>query len=368
MNIIPILHKGLCNHKLKQTKSILGDRSRYIGMSDIGKASECLRAATAGKLRSVETTGSLQRELRLERGHWFENGVFQAFKASSVPFFYQLYIKGEHDGIPIIAHPDFVFVGEEIHLVELKSCQQVPDSAYAAHETQLYGQMSMLRSLWHDRCFGLPTYPGKYTFEKLAYQRLGIMPDRTRITGSILYISMNEVKVFGPYEPNDIMLNVCFDLAGQIWENTQRIKSGAGSLNDLPVVRGWHPLCDYCDWNADCPRFSGVSAPDLEADLAVLQDLKEKRETIIRDIKEREENLKKTFHSISPGGDWINALTMRFRVGFHEGRKSLDREQLLSALSSRLPGETADKLIAAGMKSGSGYERLYIGNINIREA
>jgi hypothetical protein len=367
MNITEILHNGLCNHKIRQTKSILGDRSRYIGMSDIGKAAECLRAATADKLRTEETPGTLQRELLLGRGHWFETGVFEAFRAAEVPFFYQLYIKCVHDGIPIIAHPDFVFVGEDIHLIELKSCGQVPDSAYAAHETQLYGQMSMLRFLWNDSSFGLPTYSGEYSFEKLTHQHLGVMPDKTRITGSILYISMKEVKIFGPYEPNDIMLKVCFDLAGQIWNNAQRIKSGAGSLNDLPIVGGRHPLCDYCDWNADCPRFAGVNAPDLEADLVELQALKDEREKIAGTIKEREEDLKTTFHRVSPAGDWINALTMRYRVAFHEGRKSLDKEQLLSALTSRLPGEPADKLIAAGMKSGSGYERLYIGNINTKE-
>ena len=50
--LLPLLNSGLQLHRQNQTATHLGDRSQYIGMSDIAKGVECLRAAVAGKLGS----------------------------------------------------------------------------------------------------------------------------------------------------------------------------------------------------------------------------------------------------------------------------------------------------------------------------
>jgi hypothetical protein len=155
-DILSLLHMGLQKSGSIRTAATLGDRSTYIGMSDIGKGVDCLRAAVAGKLSVQSTAGScqfarhqeqanLQRELRLQRGHWFEAGVLEAFRAAGQPFIHQLTISSMND-VPVIAHPDFVFADGtgEIHVVELKSCENIPESAYAAHEVQLFGQMGLM--------------------------------------------------------------------------------------------------------------------------------------------------------------------------------------------------------------------------------
>ena len=60
----------------------LGDRSRYVGMSDIAKMLDCPRAALAGQALHYLNTGALtealKRQITFHRGHWFETGVHQA--------------------------------------------------------------------------------------------------------------------------------------------------------------------------------------------------------------------------------------------------------------------------------------------------
>jgi hypothetical protein len=76
--------------------------------------------------------------------------------------------------------------------------------------------------------------------------------------------------------------------------------------------------------------------------------------------------MKQVFQGVSPEGDWINAVTHRFRVGSCDGRRTLDKGKLLAALSARLPADEAEALIQAGYKTGEQYERLYLSPINQR--
>ena len=48
--LMALLAKGLVESSAKRTASSLGDRSQYVGMSDIGRALECPRAAVGNKL------------------------------------------------------------------------------------------------------------------------------------------------------------------------------------------------------------------------------------------------------------------------------------------------------------------------------
>jgi hypothetical protein len=383
-DILALLNLGLQKAASARTAMTLGDRSRYVGMSDIGRAVDCLRAAVADKLAVSAASGTpqasehqenaaLAHELRTQRGHWFESGIAEAFRFMGKPFLHQLRIQTTHNNVPIRAHPDFVFVSSkgEIHVVECKSCECLPDTAYAAHETQLAGQLGFLAACWTQPCFSLDNGGSPLSFPLLVKKELGIdlsqSSDNTVITGTLLHVSMTEVKTFGPYAPNTIMRDICQGLADTIWSSMEKIRSGNLTINDLPTARGWHPLCDYCAWNADCPRFTGISAPELEEDLLDLRDLKLEKEILCQRIRALEEGLKATARQISPTGNWINAVSQRFRLGVCEGRKTLDKDLLASALATSLPGETAENVIQAGMKTGEVYERLHIGTINKKE-
>ena len=93
--LMALLAKGLVETSIQRTASSLGDRSRYIGMSDIGQALECPRAAVGNKLFGNSTelqanpdglSSMLSKQLRLQRGHWFEAGVSQVFQNLILPF------------------------------------------------------------------------------------------------------------------------------------------------------------------------------------------------------------------------------------------------------------------------------------------
>jgi len=49
MGLMSQVAKGLLNHSSSSTAAQLGDRSKYVGLSDIGKGAECMRAAVANK-------------------------------------------------------------------------------------------------------------------------------------------------------------------------------------------------------------------------------------------------------------------------------------------------------------------------------
>lgn len=379
-DVLALLNQGLQKAATERTARTLGDRSRYIGMSDIGKGIDCLRAAVADKLALSTASGtdhlpdnrtrtSLPQELRLQRGHWFESGIAETFRFAGQPYLYQLRIQTTHNAVPIQAHPDFVFVSPrgDVHIVECKSCEHLPDTAHAAHETQLAGQLGLLASCWRQTCFSLAEGEALLSFPALVKRTFGIdppqSPDSISITGTLLHVSMTEAKIFGPYAPNAIMRDICLGLAENIREGMDKIRRGNLTLNDLPTARGWHPLCDYCAWNADCPRFSGITATELEEELLDLKDLKREKDILCQRIRVQEEELKAKARHLALNGEWINALTQRFRLGTCEGRKTLDKDLLASALVSRLPGETAEMVLQAGMRTGEPYERLYTGTI-----
>ena len=189
--------KGLLKHGECKTADELGDRSRYVGLSDIGKGAECLRAAVAGKVYGCQHPYAdkvmdwyrvgefekimevLRKQLTLQRGHWFEAGVEKSFEANNAKFFTQLEIDAGFDGVPVLAHLDFVLVGNgAVRILELKSTENIPDNLYTSYETQIYGQLGFLAKYWNEKRFSIRDGTGKMTFPELVKQKFGIdMPE-----------------------------------------------------------------------------------------------------------------------------------------------------------------------------------------------
>lgn len=338
--LLPLLARGFRSCRQKQSVSALGDRSQYVGMSDIARAMECLRAVVADKAAFPENeeprtvTQELNRELRLRRGHWFEAGIRQILQAMNLPFIHQLEIQTVYQDTPIRAHLDFLIVSQpekSVHVVEVKSCRNLPQVVYSSYETQIMGQLSLLRALWdkprfnaYGRARGIK--PGNRNFPQLVREMFNIkLPDQADeacIQGSILMLGMNEARVAGPYRPNAIIERTCYNLAQRIWRATRQVKNQQIGLNQLEHAQGFHPLCDWCEHNALCPRFDGIDDSELENELLTLQELKEQKEILNGDIKFRETRLKNTIEHIHPGGAWISAHSQRARVANCQRRDS----------------------------------------------
>ena len=388
--LLRLLTQGLLAYGEQKTTRELGDRSRYIGMSDIGKGMECMRAAVASKLGlsaipAATAVGELApddmahvlgRQIILQRGHWQEYGIEKALAATGVKLVPQLEISIEHSGVPVKAHLDFTLIwgGQRpaVRILELKSNERIPDSLYSSYEAQLYGQVGLLKSCWAEPCFSVPqTKLQQVTFPQAIQSLFGVdLPessDNVDIEAWVLSISMSEVKPFGPYLADMGMLEVCLQTAVGIWWTTEDVRSGNLELNDLDYCRGFHPLCDWCDVNADCPKFQAVNIPSDSAcglELEELAMLKERKTALEERIAEAEERIRQTY-SLIGARDWISTGDHRFRVATMAGRKILDRSLVLDTLSSLIGNEIkAQSALEECEKAGKPYDRLYVGKIN----
>jgi hypothetical protein len=357
-------------------------------MSDIGRALECPRAAVGNKLfgnradlevSQHDLASILGTQLRLQRGHWFEAGVAQVFKMQDLPVIEQLEIQATHNQVPLKAHLDFTFVSAAdqptVRILELKSCENIPSTLYSSYETQVYGQAGLLRALWNKPAFGVHGETGMagcsgLTFPELCRERLGIkMPadaSLVDIEAWVLCLSMSEAKAFGPYLPDKSMLGLCLQTAENLWTLTIGVRSNGGDIFDLPTAKGFHALCPWCDFNADCPKFEGVDQPQWSPDLERLARLKADSATLDREISEVEDGLKTAYRLSAVGGNWINTENQRFRVSSQSGRRTLNKDQLRLELSAVLGEDDADALITKCESEGKPFDRLNISKINKR--
>lgn len=384
-----LLTRGLVETSAQRTASSLGDRSRYIGMSDIGRALECPRAAVGNKLfgSSAELQANpdglssmLSKQLRLQRGHWFEAGVSQVFQNQGLPVIEQLEIQTTHNQVPIKAHLDFTFVSTvgqpTVRILELKSCENIPSTLYSSYETQVYGQVGLLRALWDQPAFGVHGEPGTaecsgLTFPDICRERLGIdMPadaSLVDIEAWVLCLSMSEARAFGPYLPDKSMLGLCLQTAVDLWTLTDDVRSNGGDIFDVPTAKGFHALCPWCEFNADCPKFEGVDQPQWRPDLEKLATLKGELDRLDVEISAIEDGLKTAYRLSDVSGNWINADNLRFRVSSQSGRRTLNREQLRWELAAIMGEDKAEALLARCESEGKPFERLMVSKINTKK-
>ena len=375
-----LIRQGLQVVSQQSTVAHLGDRSTYVGMSDIGQHWECPRAALARKV--LPTTDSLKRLLTLQRGHWFESGVGQALTSLGLHVLPQLEINWQYQGVPIKAHLDFVLVWgtsvNAIRILEVKSTDKLPASPHDSHLLQLHGQIGLLTKAWNKPVFSLRAADGtllhdKMTFPQLCLAHLGLplpkQAEELNMEAWLLCLSMKEVKAFGPYGFNQAMLDTALDHAVQLWGDLTAHRAGNLSLSQVTCAQGFYPICSYCEYNGDCPKFpQGVQMPQWEPALEKLAALKEQRTALDNEIKEMETVLK-LVHRQSGTRDWVDTGNYRFRMSVAAGRSTLNREALHEELTAIFRFEglgniDVDALLARCERVGSPFEKLSISPIN----
>ncbi|MBG0775259.1 MAG: hypothetical protein H0S85_02335 [Desulfovibrionaceae bacterium] len=391
------LARGLLAHGERSGMAQLGDRTRYVGMSDLGKAMRCMRAAVADKSAGSglapdqvaqwfaqgaeeRICATLHRQLVLQRGHWLEEGVRQALLANGAPLIPQLGIEAtiQHGTteVPVRAHLDFVLLrgGERpaIRVLELKSTEHLPKTLHPAYEMQVYGQLGMLATCWGKPCVnlrdgdGTPILSGQ-TFPEVAQHLFGItLPassDRVDIEGWVLCLSMAEARAFGPYRPDAAMHDLAMRLAGELWTNLQRYTNGRVSLDDLDYCHGFHPLCDWCDHYASCPKFSTRQAldPACNAALQQLDALRSQRKDLDQEIKRMEERIETHYARLSGAGDWLATGDYRCKVAPMPGRVTLNRAMLQAELANSLGQKESDRILSLCTDTGRPFTRLFFG-------
>ena len=325
---------------------------------------------------------SLERLLTLQRGQWFEAGVGQALASLGLNVLPQLEIKWQHQGVPIKAHLDFVLVWgapvNAIRILEVKSTDKLPASPHDSHLLQLHGQIGLLTKAWNKPVFSLRAADGtllhdKMTFPQLCLAHLGLplpkQAEELNMEAWLLCLSMKEVKAFGPYGFNQAMLDTALDHAVQLWGDLTAHRAGNLSLSQVTCAQGFYPICSYCEYNGDCPKFpQGVHMPQWEPALEKLAALKEQRTALDNEIKEMETVLK-LVHRQSGTRDWVDTGNYRFRMSVAAGRSTLNREALHEELTAIFRFEglgniDVDALLARCERVGSPFEKLSISPIN----
>ena len=384
--LLEIITHGLARYATRNTQTQLGNREKYIGMSDIGSYMACPRMAVLNKLHPQNTTYALKPLLTMQRGHWFEDGIADALKTLELPLVRQLEIAVTHNGTPIKAHLDFVLASNHprptVRILEIKSCQKLPDCLYASYETQVYGQVGLLTRYWEEPVFSVKDDSGQYRFQDLTFSEIAhhlwgldlpIEWEGVDIEAWVLCLSMTDAKVFGPYVSDAGMMDVVLKKAGEFWSTIQQIKDGTLDASTLKTTSGFNSLCEYCLWNADCPKFKGNDHPELVSDLEELAAWKSERAIFEEKIREKESAMKTWYtHTSDTKDGWIQTGDYRFKASEIPGRRTLDKDSLAGELMELFHDGGMDDvdvlaLIARHEKISAPSTRLFINKTSKQE-
>ena len=373
--LLEILRCGLERDAERRTAILLGDRSRYVGLSDIAKMLDCPRVALAAKLFTPEyrsTDEALKRRITFHRGHWFETGVHQALIGYGLSPLSQLEIEIVYGDVPIKAHLDFTLVTEQLHptvrILEVKSTARLPTTLSESYAMQIGGQTALLKAYWNHPVFNIIQETGEVlyhrTFPEICKELLGVSlsddASACDVQGWVLCLSMCDAKAFGPFLPEDTDNARCMDMASEFWETMNDLKENRLNLNAIRTAQGLAPLCPSCFWRKDCPHFKGSSHPEWGDTVAQLIELKAQKKSLDEAIGELEVRLKAAYQlSHTVRGEWINTGNHTFRVIPQNGRVTLDRKRLAEELNTLLGEQNAQTLMAKCEKQGEPFERLY---------
>ena len=393
MGLLAQITKGLLKQSKQSTAQTLGDRSNYIGMSDIGAGVECLRKAVGNKVGAASQVQPddiarwfiqkdfekieqvLCKQLILQRGHWFESGILDVLYQNTTNLFSQLEIDVVINNVPIKAHLDFVLVAggnnPAVRVLELKSCDKIPKYLYSSYEVQLFGQIGLLTRFWNDRVFNLKADSGEFIFEKLTFPEmvqqafgLSLPEDVTKVDleGWVLALSIKSAKAFGPYFASDMMTDLCIDTAESIWNNAQAVKSDSLNINQLETCSGFNPLCDFCDFMRDCPKFRKLKFDDENCyeTLKLLNEFKVQKKELCADIDQIEQQLKDFYSSCKLQHKWIEVNDFMFSCSESSPRKSFDKDTLKSELIELIGEDETNQLFEKHTKTGAATKRLYV--------
>ena len=355
-------------------------------MSDLGSYMTCPRMAIMNKLHPQNSTYNLKHLLTMQRGHWFEDGIADALKTLELPLVRQLEIAVTHSGTPIKAHLDFVLASNHprptVRILEIKSCQKLPDCLYASYETQVYGQVGLLTRYWEDPVFSVREETGQYRFQDMTFPEIAHhlwkldLPykwEKVDIEAWVLCLSMTDAKVFGPYVSDAGMLDVVLGKAEEFWSTISQIKDKTLDASSLKTTNGFNPLCEHCLWNADCPKFIGNDHPEFSPELEELETWKSERAILEEKIKRKESAMKEWYaHTCGPQNGWIQAGHWRFKASEMPGRRTLDKGSLAEELMELFHDGGMDDvdvpaLIARHEKVSAPSTRLFINKTSKQE-
>ncbi|MFA6195266.1 MAG: hypothetical protein WC656_01325 [Sulfurimonas sp.] len=279
------INKNLPEVLKTYTTMSLGDRSKYIGASDIGS---CLRKGYLSKTREVEY--SMEQHIVFERGHLTEALVAKMLEGT--PCKQQVEVTGKaQNGHAIKAHIDFVVDwGKECVVVEAKSTSFPVDEPYESWILQVQMQMGLLQS----QCNG------------------------KKVRGYVLAIDVNT----GWYKSFEVLQNkVLFNLA---MNNAEALSQAL--LDQEEPEASIELYCSKCPFKGDCPAITKGCVEQLPKEIIEIVKKIASLSKVEKEIKSLKKQLlefmESTNISLVRADDFTVSLMKK------KGKKSVDLEML----------------------------------------
>ncbi len=252
MNLTTIFESAVTT--MNRTKSAgLGNRRTYIGSSDVGS---CIRKVYLSKKQPKSP--DLATMLRFSRGHIAETLIENIFDAAGLKNNYDTQVEVKHPVYPLKAHIDFLFHTDldgkpNLHIVEVKSVNGIPEEPYSQWIDQLSFQLGLLRI----------QYP------------------KGKLSGSILAIDLNagEVHQFTDFEYNDSLSNYLFTRALHMMDCLDEKEEPVPSVS---------LMCSYCSYRSDCPAMALPEVdlpPEIETMTINFIELNKAKRELDREMK-----------------------------------------------------------------------------------
>jgi CRISPR-associated exonuclease Cas4 len=301
----------------------LGDRSKYVGSSDVGA---CLKRAVLSKIKG-EQKRSLDERLILERGHIVEGIIEKALKANNLSYKTQVEVAALVDQTPVEAHLDFVVENNrEAVVIECKSVSSAIDAPYESWVLQIQFQLGLL---------------------KASFQRKGLdKPVRGII--AVMDVNTGWAKEFH-IAFNKTLSSVGFNRAKTIWNAVKGSQSEAKDENANAIDGELGALCAYCPFKGQCQtlRSGATELPDQIA--AKVNRLKELSKTE-KEMKSLKAEIKSYLEAASLKK--ATAGSIAISIVPCKGKPSIDTEKL-----KELVGED---VVSECVSESDGYSYLRV--------
>jgi len=265
------------------TTTTLGNRSTYVGASDLS----CLRKAYLSK--TIGEEHDVKQLIVFERGHIAENIVKKMLYG--VPVKEQVEVVGEaSNGFPIKAHIDFVVdFGKELVVVEAKSTSKEVDEPYESWLLQVQLQMGLL---------------AKNTNKS--------------VRGYVVAINVNtgwhetfEVK------PNKVLFNMAMN-------NANILADALVNKQEPEATEQFY--CSKCSFKGNCPAITKGVVEQLPPDVAEVVKKIAALSKVEKEIKSLKSQLKEYFEAT--GKTRVKADDYTVSLVSVKGKKTVDTDLL----------------------------------------
>ena len=231
--MLELFKNGLQGWLDQRSAQNLGDRKKYLGMSEIAG---CTRKTILDKIKGQDF--HLETLMLFLYGHLFEDALAEIIEDAG--YLVKRNVEVRPPSVPfVLGHIDIMVVTKTTdYIIEVKTCEELPDGPKAYHEQQLLAQVNGWKEMHPDReVQGGLFYAARSKDGGVAYYNEG-------------------------YTPHDPTWDFLKQTASAKWLLYQEATKDLHNPDlRLPTEPG--PLCEYCGHGETCPELQAETINGL---------------------------------------------------------------------------------------------------------